>query len=609
MSDITMSEKVPKYSIGIDLGTTHCVLSYINLEHEGDKAVKQLFAIPQLSTLGSVTEQYQLPSFVYQAHEDEISKDQTPLPWNADNTTLVGDVARNLGLKTPIRLVSSAKSWLSHATVSPHDAILPFASPDEVEKISPVTATSQYLNHLAEAWNHAHPDSPIAEQDVTITIPASFDPAARNLTAQAAQDLNLKHLNLLEEPQAAVYSWLEACGDEWRDQVKVGDTILVIDIGGGTTDLSLISVNESEGNLTLSRVAVGEHILLGGDNMDLALAYRLKMKLMQEGKQLQPWQIQAITHACRDAKEKLLSDGDLDVMPIVIPSRGSKLIAGTMQTELTRDEVEQTILDGFFPAIAVTEMPQQTTRSALTQIGLPYAQDAAITKHIAHFLNKQHDAIESDAGDFIKPTAVLFNGGVFKSDAISSKLIGIINDWLITAGVEDEVKLLTGIDLDLAVANGACYHGYAKQGKGVRIKGGLASSYYVGVESSMPAIPGFEPPLEAVCIAPFGLEEGTNVNVATHQFGLVVGQPVKFKFFGSTVRREDVVGTHLDFWQPEDLEQLPDIEVTLDSANRNSGDVVPVSLSVTVTEVGTLKVEAIANDSDEIWEIELTVRQ
>lgn len=276
MSDITMSEKVPKYSIGIDLGTTHCVLSYINLEHEGDKAVKQLFAIPQLSTLGSVTEQYQLPSFVYQAHEDEISKDQTPLPWNADNTTLVGDVARNLGLKTPIRLVSSAKSWLSHATVSPHDAILPFASPDEVEKISPVTATSQYLNHLAEAWNHAHPDSPIAEQDVTITIPASFDPAARNLTAQAAQDLNLKHLNLLEEPQAAVYSWLEACGDEWRDQVKVGDTILVIDIGGGTTDLSLISVNESEGNLTLSRVAVGEHILLGGDNMDLALAYRLK---------------------------------------------------------------------------------------------------------------------------------------------------------------------------------------------------------------------------------------------------------------------------------------------------------------------------------------------
>ncbi|MFT5808064.1 MAG: molecular chaperone DnaK (HSP70) [Moritella dasanensis] len=607
MSDIT--ETTAKYSIGIDLGTTHCVLSYIDLEQEGDKVAKQLFAIPQLSVPGSVTEKYQLPSFVYQAHEDEISKDQTPLPWNADNTTLVGDVARNLGLKTPIRLVSSAKSWLSHATVSPHDSILPFSSPDEVEKISPVMATSQYLSHLAHAWNYAHPDAPISEQDVTITIPASFDPAARNLTAQAAQALNLKHLNLLEEPQAAVYSWLQACGDEWRDQVNVGDTILVVDIGGGTTDLSLISVEEVEGNLTLSRVAVGEHILLGGDNMDLALAYRLKMKLMQEGKQLQPWQIQAITHACRDAKEQLLSDNDIDTMPIVIPSRGSKLIAGTMQTELTRDEVKQTILDGFFPATAVSEMPQQNTRTALTQIGLPYAQDAAITKHIAHFLNKQHDAIATDAGDFIKPTAVLFNGGVFKSDAISSKLIGIINDWLITADVEEEAKLLTGIDLDLAVANGACYHGYAKQGKGVRIKGGLASAYYVGVESSMPAIPGFEAPLEAVCIAPFGLEEGTNHDVSTYQFGLVVGQPVKFKFFGSTVRREDVVGTHLDFWQPDDLDQLPDIEVTLDSANRNSGDVVPVSLSVTVTEVGTLKVEAIANDSDETWEIELTVRQ
>lgn len=609
MSDTTMSDIAARYSIGIDLGTTHCVLSYIDLEQEGDKAVKQLFAIPQLSAPGSVTEKHQLPSFVYQAHEDEISKDQTPLPWNAENTVLVGDVARKLGLKTPIRLVSSAKSWLSHATVSPHDAILPFSSPDEVEKISPVTATSLYLRHLADAWNNAHPDSPMSEQDVTITIPASFDPAARNLTAQAAQDLNLKHLNLLEEPQAAVYSWLEACGDEWREQVNVGDTILVVDIGGGTTDLSLISVEELEGNLTLSRVAVGEHILLGGDNMDLALAYRLKMKLMQEGKQLQPWQIQAITHACRDAKEQLLSDNDIDVMPIVIPSRGSKLIAGTMQTELTREEVKQTILDGFFPATEVSEMPQQSTRSALTQIGLPYAQDAAITKHIAHFLNKQHDALASDAGDFIKPTAVLFNGGVFKSNAISEKLIGIINDWLIAADVEQEAKLLTGIDLDLAVANGACYHGYAKQGKGVRIKGGLASSYYVGVESSMPAIPGFEAPLEAVCIAPFGLEEGTNVNVTTHQFGLVVGQPVKFKFFGSTIRREDVVGTHLDFWQPDDLEQLPDIEVTLDSANRNSGDVVPVSLSVTVTEVGTLKVEALASNSDETWEIELTVRQ
>jgi molecular chaperone DnaK (HSP70) len=604
-----MSDTTAKYSIGIDLGTTHCVLSYMDLDQDADSAQKQLFAIPQLASPGSVTEKYQLPSFIYQAHDDEIGHEETPLPWDNENSLLVGEVARELGLKTPIRLVSSAKSWLSHATISPYDSILPFSGPEEVAKISPVAATGLYLSHLAQAWDHAHPEAPMAQQNVTITIPASFDPAARNLTAQAAQDLELLHLNLLEEPQAAVYSWLEACGDEWREQVNVGDTILVVDIGGGTTDLSLISVDETDGNLNLSRVAVGEHILLGGDNMDLALAYRIKMKLQQEGKQLQPWQIQAITHACRDAKEQLLSDNEFDAIPIVIPSRGSKLIGGTMQTELTREEVQQTILEGFFPASAVTDMPQQNTRSALTQIGLPYAQDAAITKHIAHFLNKQHNALESDDTDFIKPTAVLFNGGVFKSSAISNKLMGIINDWLLAADVEEEAKLLTGIDLDLAVANGACYHGYAKLGKGVRIKGGLASAYYVGVESAMPAIPGFEPPLEAVCIAPFGLEEGANVEIATQEFGLVIGQPVKFKFFGSTIRRDDIAGTHLDFWQPDDLESLPDIEVTLDSENRRKGEIVPVLLSATVTEVGTLKLEAIPTEGDEIWEIELTVRQ
>lgn len=604
-----MSDTIAKYSIGIDLGTTHCVLSYMDLDQDADSAQKQLFAIPQLASPGSVTEKYQLPSFIYQPHDDEISHEETPLPWDNDNSLLVGEVARELGLKTPIRLVSSAKSWLSHATISPYDPILPFSGPEEVDKISPVAATGLYLSHLAQAWDHAHPEAPIAQQNVTITIPASFDPAARNLTAQAAQDLDLLNLNLLEEPQAAVYSWLEACGDEWREQVNVGDTILVVDIGGGTTDLSLISVDETEGNLNLSRVAVGEHLLLGGDNMDLALAYRIKMKLQQEGKQLQPWQIQAITHACRDAKEQLLSANEFDAIPIVIPSRGSKLIGGTMQTELTREEVQQTILDGFFPASAVTDMPQQNTRSALTQIGLPYAQDAAITKHIAHFLNKQHNALESDDTDFIKPTAVLFNGGVFKSSAISNKLMGIINDWLLAADVEEEAKLLTGIDLDLAVANGACYHGYAKLGKGVRIKGGLASAYYVGVESAMPAIPGFEPQLEAVCIAPFGLEEGTNIEIATQEFGLVIGQPVKFKFFGSTIRRDDIAGTHLDFWQPDDLEALPDIEVTLDSENRRKGEIVPVLLSAAVTEVGTLKLEAIPTEGDETWEIELTVRQ
>lgn len=605
-----MSTTKAHFSVGIDLGTTHCVMSYIDLSSAADEVEKQLFPIPQLTNPGALEEKFQLPSFIYQPHDEEMNTTELPLPWDEDNDTIVGSIARNLGLKTPMRLVASAKSWLSHASVNPHDAILPFASPEEVNKLSPFQATQHYLAHLINAWDHAHPEYPLADQDVTITIPASFDPAARDLTAQAAQGLNITNLTLLEEPQAALYSWLESQGNDWRDEVTVGDIILVIDVGGGTTDLSLISVEDDDGNLNLSRIAVGEHILLGGDNMDLALAYRIKMKLMQEGKQLQPWQIQAITHACRDAKEQLLSDSDIDAVPIVIPSRGSKLIGGTMQTELTREEVQQSILDGFFPAVQITDSPQQSARSALTQMGLPYAQDAAITKHIAHFLTKQHDAQQSsdDAG-FIKPTAILLNGGVFKSQAISDKLMNIINSWLTDSGDDNQASLLSGVDLDLAVANGACYHGYTKQGHGVRIKGGLASAYYVGIESSMPAIPGFEPPMEAICVAPFGLEEGSNVELPSHEFGLIVGEPVKFKFFGSTVRRDDTAGTHLDFWQPDELEQLPDIDVTLSAEDRQEGDIVPVVLSATVTEIGTLKLEAIATDGDDVWEIELAVRQ
>lgn len=595
-----------KYSIGIDLGTTHSVLSYSEVGEENGEI--SVLSIPQLSASGTVSEHAQLPSFIYQAHEDELTANQTPLPWDDANQALVGQIARNMGLKTPIRLLSSAKSWLSHATVNPCDAILPFNSPDEIAKISPFQATEHYLHHLAAAWNNAFPDAPISEQYVTVTIPASFDPAARNLTAQAAESLKISHLNLLEEPQAAVYSWLEACGADWRKQVTVGDTILVVDIGGGTTDLSLIAVAEEEGNLNLTRIAVGEHILLGGDNMDLALAYRIRMKLQQEGKQLQPWQLQAITHACRDAKEQLLSNQDVDSVSILIPSRGSKLIGGSMTSELTRAEVEESILAGFFPETAITEMPKQAMRSALTQLGLPYAQDAAITKHIAHFLTKQYESSDDDAAEFVKPTAVLFNGGVFKSDNINQRLLNIINDWLIDAGVESPVKSLTGTDLDLAVSKGATYHGSAKHGKGVRIKGGLANAYYVGIESAMPAIPGFEPPLEAICIAPFGLEEGSNIDIAEQEFGLVVGQPVQFKFFGSTTRKEDIAGTHLDFWQPDELEQLPDIEVILDASSRQVGEIVPVFLSASVTEVGTLKVEAIARDGQDAWEVELTVR-
>ncbi|PSV23775.1 nucleotide-binding protein [Photobacterium leiognathi subsp. mandapamensis] len=603
-----------RYSVGIDLGTTHCVLSYVDLQDEN--ADVTVMPIPQLTNPGSVEEKNQLPSFMYQAHESELAEGDTALPWNAKPNAIVGAMARSLGSKTPIRLISSAKSWLCHGGVNRRDAFLPLNSPEEVVKVSPLEATQKYLEHMADAWNFQHPETPIFDQDVTITVPASFDPAARDLTAEAARNVGFKHLTLLEEPQAAVYSWIKNNDESWRDQVSVGDIILVVDIGGGTTDLSLVAVTEEDGNLTLNRVAVGDHILLGGDNMDLALAYRLKMKLAQEGKQLQPWQVLAITHACRDAKEALLNDAELKAMPIVVPSRGSKLLGGTLQTELTQEEVQQTLVEGFFPQTSVEEHPVQAARGALTQMGLPYAQDAAVSRHVASFLSRQSQAVdelfeqfEQMHEGFIRPTAILFNGGVLKSNLLSDRLLGIINSWLTTGGSEP-AKLLQGLDLDLAVASGASYYGSVRQGKGVRIRGGIASSYYVGIESAMPAIPGMEPPLEALCVAPFGMEEGSHADVPSQEFGLIIGQPVQFKFFGSTVRRDDVAGTHLDWWQPEEMEELPSIQVTLPvSEGRTIGEVVPVKLASRVTELGTLCLEAISTDNGQKWQVEFDVRE
>ncbi|MGR5377254.1 molecular chaperone DnaK [Vibrio harveyi] len=628
------TQQTPKFSVGIDLGTTHCVMSFVDT-HDEDARV-EVMPIPQLTAPGTVETRSQLGSFLYQPHEHEMSPQSRVLPWSSEPKALVGAIARNLGSKTPIRLVASAKSWLCHAGVNRRDAFLPAGSPEEVEKVSPLRATELYLEHLKDAWNHTNPNHNLADQDVTITVPASFDPAARDLTAEAARNVGFVHLTLLEEPQAALYNWIDNSNDKWRDEVEVGDIVLVVDIGGGTTDLSLVEVTEDDGNLTLNRIAVGEHILLGGDNMDLALAYRLKMKLAQEGKELQPWQVQAMTHACRDAKEALLNDSELQSVPIVVPSRGSKLLGATLKTELTQEEVQQTLVDGFFPQVAITDHPVQRNRGALTQMGLPYAQDAGITRHIAAFLSKQANALSASgngaeaaaqdfnpfanmpgmpgadaaqSADFIKPTAILFNGGVLKSKLLATRLEDTINEWLIEADAE-MAKRLTGVDLDLAVASGAAYYGSVRRGQGVRIRGGIASAYYVGIESAMPAIPGMAPPMEALCVAPFGMEEGSSVDVPSQEFGLIIGQPVNFQFFGSTVRRDDLAGTHLDYWAPEELEELPEIQVTLPvSEGRREGEVVPVTLASRVTELGTLYLEAIAADNGQKWHVEFDVRE
>ncbi len=608
-----------RYAIGIDLGTTHSALSWVDLQTEG--ATPEILPIAQQSGPGAVQDYDLLPSFLYLPYRSADSSEFAPgdlaLPWNATPDAVTGEWARSHGALTPIRLVSSAKSWLGHGGVDRRAGILPADAPPEVERISPLAASTRYLQHLRDAWDHRHPHAPFEQQQVTVTIPASFDPAARELTAEAAQAAGYQGVTLLEEPQAALYSWIASSEGGWRKQVQVGDIILVVDVGGGTSDFSLIAVTEDAGNLQLTRVAVGDHILLGGDNMDLALAHGVARELAATGKTLDPWQMRALTYACRLAKEQLLGDATLHCVPLVVPSRGSKLIGGAIRTELKRELLTTILLEGFFPAVASDVRPVSRPRAGLTQIGLPYAQDAAVTRHLAALLARQVGATAQLAGfaqpegaSFLHPTAVLFNGGVFKSELLAERVLSTLNTWLAADGAP-AARLLQGADLDHAVARGAAYYGKARQGQGIRIRGGTAQAYYVGIESSMPAVPGLEPPVQALCVAPFGMEEGSEAPLPPQQLGLVVGESVRFRFFGSSVRREDQPGTLLDFWAPDELQELAGIEATLPAEGRAVGEVVPVQLRARVTEIGTLELLAEASGGaagSAQWKVEFEVR-
>jgi len=590
-----------RYAIGIDLGTTHSALSYVETAKcEGEEVDQRILTIPQLTAAGSVEERPLLPSFIYLPHPDEHKPGDLTLPWGGDPSRVIGEHARRQGVTTPIRLVSSAKSWLCHPDVDRKAAILPPEVPSDVPQVSPFEASVLYLSHLREAWNGAHPYAPLDEQDVTVTVPASFDPAARELTAEAAKAVGIDNLVLLEEPQAALYSWVNDSVGRWRHDVKVGDIILVVDVGGGTSDFSLIAVTEQEGALDLTRVAVGEHILLGGDNMDLTLAHVVKQKLKKNGIELDRWQLQALTHGCRQAKESLLAETDRESYPIVVPSRGAKLIGGSIRTELTRDEVTATLIDGFFPEVSVDERPAQRARGALTKVGLPFAQDPAVTRHLAAFLGKQAGATEDLEGfvehahwaSFLHPTAVLFNGGVFNAQVLRDRVLHVLNQWL-AAEDAPAARLLAAQDMDLAVARGAAFYSYARNHGGVRIRGGTSHSYYVGIERSMPAIPGMDPELQALCVVPFGLEEGSEPVMPPQEFGLVVGEPVRFRFFGSSVRREDQAGDLLEEWSDDELEELAEIQTSLPAEKLKRSEVVPVRLQAAVSEVGTLELTAI----------------
>ncbi len=605
----------PRFAIGIDLGTTHCAMSAVDLTLSDRNDITQFsFDIPQLIAAGQVENKPLLPSFLYLPVAKEFGASELTLPWGMDEL-VVGQLARELGAKSPSRLIASAKSWLCHSAIDRRTALLPIDAPADVPKMSPLEASVHYLRHLKNAWNETYPDDPLEQQSIVLTVPASFDPAARELTAEAAKLAEFDSIILLEEPQAAIYSWIQNSEGEWRNQVEVGDIILVVDLGGGTTDFSLVAVSEKAGNLELQRVAVGDHILLGGDNMDLALAYLLRQKLQNEGKSLDAWQTQNLAHNCRNAKELLLSDPTQMSAQIAVPSRSSKLIGSTLRGELTREEITSALIEGFFPKGSIEDLPQQRIRSALTKIGLPYAQDASITRHLAAFLRKQVGAVNdlshftpNSHHRFLHPTAVLLNGGVFKATPLVDRLFDVLNGWL-AAENAPPARLLRGFDLDLAVAKGAAYYGYARQGQGVRIRGGTARSYYIGIESNTPAVPGIEPPLQAVCVAPFGMEEGTEAALPPQSIGVIVGESVQYRFFSSTTRREDEVGTALELHAESELTEIDPIEAILPADHRESGQIIEVQLRAAVTELGVLQLEAVPTDGSAPWKVELSVRE
>lgn len=598
-----------RYIVGIDLGTTHTVLSYVDTEAGGDGPPEvKLLEVAQTVAPGAVEARSNLPSFMYMASGHEFPAGALDLPWAKARSYTVGELARAQGAAVPARMVSSAKSWLCHPGVDRTAPILPWQAPVEVPHISPLDASARYLEHLRDAWNETmareDPFASLENQEIFVTVPASFDAAARELTMTAAQRAGLGRVTLLEEPQAAFYAWLAREGEAWRSHLAVGDVVLVCDIGGGTSDFSLIAVTAQEGELALERIAVGDHILLGGDNMDLALAFTVAQKLTAQGHEIDPWQTRALWYACRIAKEAILADPELDAAPVTVLGRGSKVVGGSVKSELTRLDIQKVLLAGFFPACKAGDRPQEGRRAGLQELGLPYASDAGITRHLAKFLGAH---LKGGGEGFVKPTAVLYNGGVMKSEELRGRVGEVVGAWLAEAGAP-AMKELDSASLDLAVAIGAAYYGSVRRrGRGIRIRGGVGRTYYIGIESAMPAVPGMPAPLKALCVVPFGMEEGTEADLPGREFGMVVGEPVEFRFLSSTVRKEDAIGALLGSWREGEIEELLPIQTAMGDEAAAPGSAVPVTLHAHVTEVGTLELSLQARDGRR-WKLEYYVR-
>ncbi|HYG98236.1 MAG TPA: Hsp70 family protein [Terriglobales bacterium] len=606
-----------KYIVGIDLGTTNSALARTEATASDENTPIEVQKIPQLVNPNEVAERTLLPSFIYVPGDLDFPKGSLSLPWEKEPQFVVGELARKRGAENPGRLVASAKSWLSYAAVNRTSPILPWQAPEGVPKLSPLEASAQFIQYLRTVWDIASGKNGerLSEQELLVTVPASFDEEARELTRRAAEQAGLRHVTLLEEPQAAFYAWLENQSDAWREKIRVGDLVLVCDVGGGTTDFSLIAVSEENGELVLKRVAVGEHILLGGDNMDLALARVLRQRLEAAGHRIDTWQLHGLWHQSRIAKEELFSDLSKGAHPVTLLGKGSKLVGGTIKTEVRREDLDHVLVDGFFPVVASNELPARQRRIGFQELGLPYAADPAVTKHLARFLSEQvrnspeASNIRRGPTGLACPTHVLFNGGVMKASLLRDRVVSVLNTWLREEGFEalGATHVLEAPDLEHAVARGAAYYGRARRGRGIRIRSGASRTYYIGIESAMPAVPGMEAPLKALCVVPFGMEEGSEAKIPDREFGLVVGEPAEFRFLSSSIRKQDQVGSLLEDWGDE-IEELSPLEVTL-TLDGQQGSVLPVRLETRVTELGTLEVWCVSRDGSHRWKLELNIRE
>jgi molecular chaperone DnaK (HSP70) len=592
----------PRFVVGIDLGTTNCALCWIDSCHAPQSV--EVFRVAQLCAPGVTERQETLPSFCWFGTDEEISSGLLRLPWQTRNPAeVVGVYAREQGRLSAGRLIESAKSWLCHAGVDRRAALLPWHGSPDVPRRSPVAASAMYLRHLREAWNAEHPADLLEQQDVIVTIPASFDEVARELTVQAAREAGLPRIILLEEPQAAFYAWVHQHRDDWEQLVSPGQRILVCDIGGGTSDFSLIQVRRGEdGRVQFHRAAVGDHLLLGGDNLDLALAHLVESQLQRQITDARQWG--QLTAACRHAKETLLGPAAPQSMTLNLSSGGSRLIAGSLQVQLTRDDVTRQLIQGFLPTVKWGEEPQRR-QSGFQEYGLPYANDAAISRYLAGFLKQFAKAatVESAmAPDPLaaRPDLVLFNGGFFESPVLRERVLEVLRELFSGFAPGWAPVVLRNDRPDLAVAQGAAAFGMVRRGHGTRISAGLARTYYVAVEQA-------DGRRAALCLAAAGTEAGDQLQTLDREFRVRTWEPVEFPILVSGTRLSDQPGELVEII-PEQLTSLPPIRTVLTGRRRGDESEISAQLAVRLTEIGTLELWCRQADGPRRWQLQFDVR-